>query len=500
MLNEKDYKLLCKACDEVLLGSNSKIERVAISWLHILNEHPSNLMKYDGLFKIKTNNYFYIIKFFLQMLLHLKKILKSFPEWYSSKVLPETADVVIVSHLLNESQVGIESDFYFGWLPKVLSDSGVSCVVVLKNQTTLSSEELLRKWTSNTVARICFSGTLSLCREIKLRINLFQESVRLHIQASETKNITQNCVLSRAAKEVLSGSSVETLRFFYQIESIVKRLRPTSIVVTYEGHAWERLAFAAARQVMPEIKCIGYHHSILFQSQHAMQRLLGGSFDPDKILTGGSVTSEVLSDIDSLKSIKIKSVGTHRQDHTKIKLSEKIKNSATNSCLVIPDGTVIECLTIIDFVIKTATLYPIMCFIIRMHPVLTFDSVVANNKKLKNLPENIILSTNTLDYDFSICRWAIYRGSGAAIRSVVAGLRPFYIALPNELNIDPLFKLSVWKRVITEPEEFINQVSKDQDQSFDISNANIEFEYARTFCQSYFKPINLKTFCNEINN
>ena len=133
MWNEEDYKLLCKACDRAL--SDLRLERVAIPWLHILNEHPSNLVKYDNLVKVKFKSYSYGVKFFLRTILHFKKILKCLPEWSSSTPLPESANVVIVSHLLNESQLGLDNDFYFGDLPKALFDSGTSCIVVLKNQS-----------------------------------------------------------------------------------------------------------------------------------------------------------------------------------------------------------------------------------------------------------------------------------------------------------------------------------------------------------------------------
>ena len=52
-LNEKEYSLLCKACDSVLMDQHSTIECTSIPWLHIIREHPVFFESYLDLFSDK---------------------------------------------------------------------------------------------------------------------------------------------------------------------------------------------------------------------------------------------------------------------------------------------------------------------------------------------------------------------------------------------------------------------------------------------------------------
>ena len=55
MITEKQYTELCEVSNEILNRPDSKIERVAIPWLHVIREHPIILAKYETLFN--QNNF-----------------------------------------------------------------------------------------------------------------------------------------------------------------------------------------------------------------------------------------------------------------------------------------------------------------------------------------------------------------------------------------------------------------------------------------------------------
>ena len=54
-ITEPQYLELCKACDQILLAQDSTAERVAISWLHVIREHPAFLPKYMAVFESRQN-------------------------------------------------------------------------------------------------------------------------------------------------------------------------------------------------------------------------------------------------------------------------------------------------------------------------------------------------------------------------------------------------------------------------------------------------------------
>ena len=283
-----------------------------------------------------------------------------------------------------------------------------------------------------------------------------------------------------AAEQAKSTSTIITLGLYYQIKHLVETLQPRAIIVTYEGHGWERLAFAAARTVAPGIRCVGYQHAMLFPKQHAIKRSLGPHFDPDVILTAGTVTRDILRKAISNNFINIQVGGTHRfKPFTPESLNEKMHPEKAQ-CLVVPDGTLSECVKIFDFVFEVAELAPNLKFIIRTHPVITYEKIAKDISRFKTLPDNVLLSTRSIDEDFKSCRWAIYRGSSAAIFAVVAGLRPFYIAKKDELSIDPLISLEEWRFIVSTPEQIITKI--EIDSRCELKNLELEWVPAREFC------------------
>lgn len=496
-MNEEQYRQLCEFCDDLLRAPDSSLPRMAISWLHVLNEHPANLAQYVNLFAHGRVGVMQGVKRVIRSLWGMRPRLSREQPWYGPAVFPDRADVVIVSHLLNKSQLGVAEDFYFGELPEALEARGLMTVVALRDHTGLDLQHLSRSWPATSAPRVIFSRSLGWLDEFKLRKRLWKEAGVLRRVGEKAMPGLQRRVCEAAAAQALTSSSFATLRLYDQVQNLVKRLRPSSIVVTYEGHAWERIVFAAARSVNPSIRCVGYHHAILFPHQHAIKRSLGGEYDPDMICAAGHVTRAVLESFPLLQSLPVVTVGTHRQEEQGSSLIDKLSSEAAPACLVIPDGTMEECLTILDFVLVVAQAAPDINFVVRMHPVMPFASVVARDERLKAMPANVQISDKSINDDFERCRWAIYRGSGAAICAVVAGLRPFYFKPRDErLGIDPLYELQAWRYIVSGSEDFLPRIRLDL--ASDAEALAFELTKPREFCMAYFTPVSMEEFCRYI--
>lgn len=498
-MKEEQYQQVCESCDKLLGAEDSTLERVAISWLHVLNEHPVNLARYESLFDPSHPDVLGILRRVVNSLWGMRLRLIRGKPWHGPVMLPSRADVVIVSHLLNESHAGESEDFYFGELPEALTKMGFSTVVALRDHTGLNLQRLARRWPSTMVPRVLFSATLGWVDELKLRGRLRKEARRLRNSGKDAPTALSERVREIAATQALDASSVASLRLYVQVQKMVGRLLPASIVVTYEGHGWERLVFAAARSVNPLIRCVGYHHAILFPHQHAIKRPLGRKYDPDIICMGGSITRKVLEQTAQLHDTHVVTVGTHRQEEFGQYLMQKKSTGLSPACLIIPDGTMDECLTIFGFVLKAAVMAPAINFIIRMHPVMSFAAVTARDARLLTLPANVLVSDQSISVDFDRSRWAIYRGSGAVIRAVVAGLRPFYFKPCSEqLGIDPMCELDTWRYTVTSPEELIARIHLDLSSNTEVLAQ--ELAKARDFCREYFTPVSIEKFCQHIVN
>lgn len=496
-MNEAQYLQVCESCDQLLTAKDSTLSRIAISWLHVLNEHPTILSKYIGLFNTPRVDLREITRRTGSLLWSMKHWFNGEKLWHEPEVLPSHTQVLIVSHLLNESQIGEPEDFYFGQLSETLTKKGISAVIALRDHTGLSLQGLAKRWAFGMTPRLLFSSSLGCLGELKLRSRLRKEAKQLRAARNENQSLLEKQIRQVAAAQALAPSTITTLRLYYQVQKMVACLRPASIVVTYEGHAWEHLVFAAARSINPSIRCVGYHHAILFPRQHALKRRLGSKYDPDIICMGGNITRDALEQTSELSNIALVTVGTHRQEQfSQSALYTKFAHP-TSACLVIPDGTVDECLTIFSFIIAAAAAAPTINFIIRMHPVMSFAVVAKKDERLLSLPQNVQISDQSIQADFDRSRWALYRGSGAAIRAVAAGLRPFYFKpLDEQLGIDPLYKLNTWRCIVTRPDELLERIHRDMQSDIEVLLS--ESAKARQFCAEYFTPVDLEKFCQHI--
>ena len=371
-MNEEQYKEVCKACDHVLLSQGAKIERVAIPWLHVIREHPVFLENYKNVF-INNKNNFYNIKRIIRYIgggiKHLVKTIRLKPRyWYESQSLPKNVDALFISHFVNEAHAGLDSDFYFGDMPNIVVSHGGSAVVALLNHTSVVDVDLcVKKWSVFKVPRVVFSSSLRLREEINIWLRLLKESFKLYKEYKNEKKGILKKVFLKASIEAFSSGARNSLRTEKQIKKLVSKLKPKSIIIVYEGHAWERMAFSSARRVSSEIKCIGYQHAVVFRLQHAIRRNLIDKYNPDSILTSGMIATNQFKASSGLTGIPVHLLGSSKSYDT-----DEVKNGepVLKTCLVIPEGLPCECNLLFNFSIDCAIENPEITFIFRLHPVI----------------------------------------------------------------------------------------------------------------------------------
>ena len=120
-MNKDQYQQLCYLTDEILKECAENSVSVAISWLHIIREHPVFLKDYEFLFKNESWCVFQfnLLKRLIRNLLSsCKVVLKSLIRdgsrtWLQMIDRLPKIEVLFISHLLNSKQYKDEDDFYF---------------------------------------------------------------------------------------------------------------------------------------------------------------------------------------------------------------------------------------------------------------------------------------------------------------------------------------------------------------------------------------------------
>ncbi|MCX5847526.1 MAG: hypothetical protein NTW12_14425 [Deltaproteobacteria bacterium] len=506
-MNDEQYRKLCEACDQVLLAPDPTIERVSIPWLHVIREHPVFLSTYIDLFEPSKGGSSIVRKwwsFFRNRAGWFKQIMSTLrangQPWFGPKELPRGVDFLFVSHLLNESHAGNAEDFYFAGLANELVARGHSAVIALINHTGKDAKPIAARWNGSPVPRVIISDSLRLLEEVTLRRRLKREFRRLRELTKKENPGLARRVLARAAEEALSGGSLIVLRMASQIGALTAILQPKAIVITYEGHAWERVAFASARRSLTDVRCIGYQHAALFKLQHAIRRNLSPQYNPDHILTAGEITQAQLSRSPGLRGIPVTVLGSnrglvghHEKDKNAGRKQRRI-HACKPTCLVIPEGIASECDILFNFAIVCAQALPNIHFVWRLHPILSFEALAAKNQNFRQLPFNVEMSRMPIDQDLERCRWALYRGTTAVMQAVLSGLRPIYLKLADELSIDPLHELNTFRVTIESPEDFLRIINVDLND--DRNSQAKEFKVAYDYCRRYFLPWDVTVLAN----
>jgi hypothetical protein len=462
-MTEAQYDALAGACDAWLRHPEADLAWLATPSLHVISEHPVHLAQYadlcealgwDGprvrrlgqersrLYRMASLGRRYIAACVAR------------PEPVAD-VRPRTGrpTVLLLSWLVNASHLSQEDDFYFGPIQRVLAARGLDSLLVLRNQTGAATASL------SAAARRPFPCGRLLLPDVagprqERRMLRAQIGARRRMTAAGRSDdpplIAQvaGFVRHRMPSSLLS----ENLLLHAQVRSLCRSLRPAIVVTLYEGHAWERCVWDAARRERPGVVCAGYQHTILRRRAHAVERLIGGGkrWDPDVVLATGATTAARLRAAPAMADTPVLVLGSHRSGPS----SQGPAPTCRGSVLVAPEGLDEECLRLFTFALETARVAPHLRFVLRTHPVFPYARIAARLPGGGALPSNVEVSTAaSIEAEFERNEFCLYRGSSVAIYAVLAALQPIYLSVPGEMTIDPLHALDGWRLIVRSPGE-----------------------------------------------
>ena len=91
---------------------------------------------------------------------------------------------------------------------------------------------------------------------------------------------TLNCVIMILLFKLLTYAVLLVLCADKSIKVCLKKVKPNYFLLTYEGYPWERLCIKAVKEFHPNIKCVGYQHSGIFESQNVVYKSFNQKYDP----------------------------------------------------------------------------------------------------------------------------------------------------------------------------------------------------------------------------
>ena len=263
---------------------------------------------------------------------------------------------------------------------------------------------------------------------------------------------------------LFDSSTTFSIRIHYQIKDYVRKIRPNYCILTYEGYPWERMCINGVKKVNKKTKCIGYQHTPVTQNHRAIFNHMSGNFNPDKIWCSEIKSFQILKKKIHAKMKKnVYFIGNFKKI-----VGEKFKPpKSKNSFLVIPEGIYSECESLFKFSLILARRFQEYNFIWRVHPVIDFNKVLKNLKLNKTeLPKNISISLKKFEEDIFRSKYVIYKGSAAAIKSVVMGNYPIYFNSFNEKNFDPIIQIFKRRNYVSNEKNFLVFLKKTRNKNY----------------------------------
>lgn len=405
--------------------------------------------------------------------------------FYDDNRISNLSEVLFISHYVGSKEKNQNYDFYFGNLIKQISKKK-NTTLLLINHTSENLLNIKTKFRLSDINRIYIDINFHYLKDTLIILKIIKEYFYFKFNKFFFKSNNKNFINIYKKLNFFSFiKSFYTIKLSNRIIDIInnnKKLK--NVIVTYEGHAFEKIIFKHCND--KNIKSFGYYFSVIREYQNSIFYQFDRKYMPDIILTGGTKINDYLKK-NSYSHDNIKILGSNKNIN-KIKIAKKnIKN-----VLVCPEGLFSETVEIFNLINQTFFNKEDIKFIFRTHPVL------GNCKKLFNKKnKNIIFSQNkNIKEDFQRCGIILYSGSSVCIQAVNNNLIPINFKKNRDsFSYDPLFEINTY--IVSNSNELMHTLKSFSNSS----NKKLiykNYKKIRNYCKTYFEPMNTKVLDNEL--
>lgn len=385
-----------------------------------------------------------------------------------------------------ETLVPGQKDFYYGDLQLRLSEEGVRSLLLTGKPSEM-------EWRDFGKADAAESAPYQLPELCLVPLNapaqsVFQQlpvSIRLLGETAAERDPFKRKVLFRAASDAMSPA-VTAISLYYWVGREAARIwRPKAVLSLYEGYGWEDCLWKGVKEERPGCKTVGYQHTILLRHNLALlePQPEGRKVSrPDLVLCLGPRTEEMLRA--SHRGCELFPFGTFRKVPS---AARKEPSPERKTVVVVPTGYPDEATLLFDIAAQAARSLPAHRFILRSHPVLSFEQVLPLLKEdPSKLPNVEVSRTAPIEEDFARSSAALYRGSSSVLYGILYGLKPIFFSDGQFPDQDPLFEIDEWVERAASAEEVEERL-----RNYSIAEpkaAARQWEPAAAYAASYTVP------------
>ena len=414
-MKNKNYKKLINRFNKFLKINKNNIHIIALSFLHVLRPQYDLIKNF--------NNFDLKYRFIYHFNFTISKFIRGlFRDNNKNQNFIENIDLLIVSNFTKISNLNNQNDLFFGNLQSETKKIGINSCTIFRNFTKYSSSDLRKK---NRIKNYFYLKDFdSLQYEIRYFIIAIYLFLKFKLNLIPGKKILNDDKKKFSFFNFFTG--ISSLRLSNLIINFVKKYNPKIVLITLEGHAWEKILTYKLKEKFPNLIVIGYQFSVISKHTNSLFLKLGNKFETDFVFTKNKIHKEIFIN-KGFDKRKVKVLGNLK----KINCVKK-KKLKLNDIIICPEALDYENEVLFSFAKKCAKDIKDYRFIFRPHP---------NYKKaFISKYKNLLISNKSLHEDLSKSKILIYRGSSVCYEASHYNILPIYLKMKDEISIDPLYK------------------------------------------------------------
>ncbi|MFA5974921.1 MAG: hypothetical protein WC859_01995 [Elusimicrobiota bacterium] len=386
-----------------------------------------------------------------------------------------------------------EIDFYFGDLQARLRQRGISMLMLCGNAGILDSLSFGKAYTSTAfpfrLPELCL---LRVWDPWHMFFRQLIAAWKLWRPALRAADPVLRRALVLAARDVLAPQTLRDALFFSIAQTACRQWKPKAFLTLYEGHAWEKCAWAGAKSGFSSTCTAGYQHTVLFQESLAMTQPYIDSPErslPDLVLGIGDVPLDLLRPSHEPHGCRLVRLGSFRFQKGQ---SSEPASPARRRILVTPEGMLPEMKALFGFTYRAARSIPWATFVIRTHPAMPLKHVLPElPEDFLRLPNIAVTQEKDISADFRRSSCILYRGSSTVLYAIFEGLRPVCLSVPGMIDTDPLYDLQSWREHCVTPEALAELLK--QDEGLAPEDRQAQWREAADYVARYTMPVDDST-------
>ena len=277
--------------------------------------------------------------------------------------------------------------------------------------------------------------------------------------------------------------------FYRAVLNITKKVDFDRLLVIFEGNVFERACIQGFRQNSGK-QINAYSHAVIFSllslKLYMSDREKDLRPEPDYYLCSGDREKNLLLNIGKRDPSRIIATCAFRN-------IPRQKKSNPEAILIALDG-MWSSVMLLDWLIGQKDILNGYKVRIRSHPNVPLRNIL--QQSLYPLPENFIVSEDSLGEDIGRAKCVIYRHTSVGMQAILSDIPAIHLRVDTPLGGDPMEELTVGKWSASNPGELRHALGEalnlTEEQSRDL------FDRAKEYVEQYFSPPNEERLSNFI--